>query len=248
MPENERSEPTPEQIKYVLQQSILKNYPNPERKGCPGRGAIEGMAESDLPPDDPNWVHVTHCSPCYQEYLEIRARVLGERRARRRMRFVAVAAGVAGVGVVAAVLATRPAINTPAAPTGQVNAPPRPPASEPPAAAPVVTAVLNFESGSETRGEGSGQDRSELQRVPRNQVSLSIYLPLFSEAGAYEVRLLKSQSDSTPLQTFAATAELRDGLTVLQIKPDLSRFEQGTYVLAFRRPGTNWRYRRFRLS
>src|SRR4051812_44810991 len=108
MAENERNEPTPEQIKYVLQQSILRNYPNPERMGCPGRAAIEAAAERRVPPEDPNWQHVRHCSPCYEEYLQARDRVLSERRHRRRVRVGAIAAGVTAVIVIPSALLLNP--------------------------------------------------------------------------------------------------------------------------------------------
>ena len=69
---------TPEEksrrIQRVLQEAVLSNYPNPERIGCPGRAALEQLARM---PDriealeTADWEHVTHCSPCYAEYLQI---------------------------------------------------------------------------------------------------------------------------------------------------------------------------------
>ena len=61
-------------IQRVLQEAVLNNYPNPERIGCPGRAALERLARM---PDriealeTAGWEHVTHCSPCYAEYLQI---------------------------------------------------------------------------------------------------------------------------------------------------------------------------------
>jgi hypothetical protein len=72
MPEDNEADPTPEQIKYVLQQAILRNYPNPERKGCPDASILEGIARQRLPHEDPHWQHVSHCSPCYGEFLNLR--------------------------------------------------------------------------------------------------------------------------------------------------------------------------------
>lgn len=63
-------------LQRIVQHDILANYPNPDRKGCPGLPALHGLAEraqvifdASLE-DDPEWQHVTHCSPCYAEYLE----------------------------------------------------------------------------------------------------------------------------------------------------------------------------------
>jgi hypothetical protein len=83
--------PTPEQIKHVLQQSILRHYPNPERKGCLDSPTITAIAHQRLPHEDPSWKHISHCSPCYREFLDCRKQ-FREKKARtdllrRRMRF-----------------------------------------------------------------------------------------------------------------------------------------------------------------
>ena len=58
-----------------VQGGIAKAYPNPERKGCPNQVAIIDLARrsaafDDSIEEDPGWQHVTHCSPCYCQYLE----------------------------------------------------------------------------------------------------------------------------------------------------------------------------------
>ena len=74
---------TPEQkwnrVQKKLQDSVLKCYPNPNREGCPGDAAIMELAKratdvAALDGDD-HWEHVTHCSPCYKEYLEARDKI-----------------------------------------------------------------------------------------------------------------------------------------------------------------------------
>lgn len=76
--------------KEILQEAILRDYPNPERRGCPGSEALKRLASSDLPQtSDPAWDHVTHCSPCYREFLAFRAEEMAaNRRARLRRRAV----------------------------------------------------------------------------------------------------------------------------------------------------------------
>jgi hypothetical protein len=70
---------TPEEkwnrIQSQIQERITKGYPNPERNGCPRGESIAALASrsakfDDSVEDDPQWQHVTHCSPCYSEYLE----------------------------------------------------------------------------------------------------------------------------------------------------------------------------------
>ncbi len=246
-------EPTPEQLKHVLQEAILRNYPNPERKGCPGAPVLKEVAGQRLPFEHQHWEHISHCSPCYREFLEFRNEVL-ERRARERRRSRAlVAAAVAVVIVVAVYWSARnrvlvnPAPQVTEQPPTPAPAPSPPPQTEPP----ILTAVLNLESESTTRTvpqPGTPPAVGELQRVPRGRLSLSIYLPLGSQPGSYEIHLLNNQSDSTPLATFSGTAEIENGLTVLRISPDFSQQETGTYIIAIRHEKESWRYYRVALS
>jgi hypothetical protein len=57
-----------------VRQGILTAYPNPQRIDCPGREELkETAARTDYERlfEEPVWEHITHCSPCYKEYLEI---------------------------------------------------------------------------------------------------------------------------------------------------------------------------------
>lgn len=67
--------PTQEQIKELLQQSILRHYPNPDRKGCLDKETIASIAEQSLPHQDARWEHISHCSPCYRGFLDHRQEV-----------------------------------------------------------------------------------------------------------------------------------------------------------------------------
>src|SRR5262245_64117066 len=94
MSQNNRERPSPQEVKRVLQEALLRNYPNPERKGCRGSEILREMAEAEFPDEHPFWdEHVSHCSPCYREFLDFRNRVLTlESRSRRNARLaVAVA-------------------------------------------------------------------------------------------------------------------------------------------------------------
>jgi len=64
-------------IADVLEQEILRTYPNPNRIGCRGSAILRKMAQRRLPHEDPFWDrHVQRCSPCYGEFLAERKRVL----------------------------------------------------------------------------------------------------------------------------------------------------------------------------
>ena len=58
-----------------LQKATLRDFPNPERVGCPGAAVIEALANRRLPHNHEAVQHITHCSPCYAEFLAIRRRI-----------------------------------------------------------------------------------------------------------------------------------------------------------------------------
>jgi hypothetical protein len=62
-------------LQRQVQEGIANAYLNPERHGCPERKALTELARraadfDDSIEEDAQWQHVTHCSPCYREYLE----------------------------------------------------------------------------------------------------------------------------------------------------------------------------------
>lgn len=70
---------TPEQkwnrIQSQVREGITRGYQNPDRKDCLSHENIVALAIrsadfDDTIEDDPQWRHVTHCSPCYSEYLD----------------------------------------------------------------------------------------------------------------------------------------------------------------------------------
>lgn len=65
-----------DRLQGKVQDGILNGYPNPERYGCPTSEAMISLAMRSAKldnsiEDDPQWKHVTHCSPCYGWYLEL---------------------------------------------------------------------------------------------------------------------------------------------------------------------------------
>jgi hypothetical protein len=66
-------------LQNEIQHAILRNYPNLERRGCPGDAVLRNLAanpDSIKAEDEGNvdgaWYHTTHCSPCYASFLELR--------------------------------------------------------------------------------------------------------------------------------------------------------------------------------
>src|SRR5579863_8787291 len=84
-----------ERVRKELQDVALREFPNPERIGCPDPETLGGMSRRILPMTEDQLHHVTHCSPCFQAFLSIRR----EMRQRRVVRF-----RIATVGCVAAIV------------------------------------------------------------------------------------------------------------------------------------------------
>src|SRR5260370_24805467 len=86
MPPEESPESKFDRLKKQLQDSILRDYPNPERKGCPDGAVLRELAARPMDQaveDDPHWQHITHCSECYREFLAFNNAFRQQTKARR---------------------------------------------------------------------------------------------------------------------------------------------------------------------
>jgi hypothetical protein len=86
------SERDEKRILDALGRGLLKEFPNPERSGCPGSEVLNKIASHEMPLSEAEkWLdHLTSCSPCYRDFLELQA---GYRH--RRMRTIlAIAASI----------------------------------------------------------------------------------------------------------------------------------------------------------
>jgi hypothetical protein len=77
-------------LQSEIQRAILRNYPNLERRGCPGDAVLRNLAanpDSIKAEDETNvdgaWYHISHCSPCYASFLELRNAGRDQRHARK---------------------------------------------------------------------------------------------------------------------------------------------------------------------
>lgn len=69
-----------ERLQKAVQEEILNSYPNPDRVGCPENVMIREVAFREELTKDPVWEHITHCSPCYAEFLKFKEQWRGARR------------------------------------------------------------------------------------------------------------------------------------------------------------------------
>lgn len=209
-------------------QVFSNSFPNPERKECPGPGALKLIAsgKGSVPIED-EWIsHCSRCSPCFRELSEFRRAFIRRRRLRRL--------SAAAIVIAAVSVGTWLAINHRAKTySGSAIAEKRGPAAA------VQTEVLDLRNRSATRSDQSapaqGQKPLELHRA---QASLVIYLPMGSPPGKYEMRIIGA-TDEAPLAG-SGIAQVKSGTTVLRVRLDLSKLLAGRYSLEIRQPPWDW--------
>src|SRR5262249_24333472 len=151
-----------------------RNYPNPDRTGCRGPEILREMAEREFPHEHPFWdEHVSHCSPCYREFLDFRNRVLTlESRSRRNATLavaVAIALIVAAGSIYFFLQKTHETAGRAKAATQKKSSVPHVSQGQRAGEAPAVAAVLNLKSESIPRILPAGTPNlgGEVQRIPR---------------------------------------------------------------------------------
>ena len=208
-----------DKLKRQLQASIFRDYPNPQRKGCPGDPVLREEAARPLDEsleEDPHWHHITHCSECYREFLGFRAEL--QRRAKAHWAKIGVAAAAAAVLIGAGTwLANRESTGQKRPQNAELVFRPR---------------VVDLQGRAVTRSE-EGKEATQPIVLQREPEALTIQLPFGSREGAYEVQIAKSADH--PLLSAAGEAKVENGTTAFTAKMDLSRFEPGNYFICLRR-------------
>ena len=207
------SERDERRILDALGRGLLREFPNPDRTGCPGSAVLKRIASHEMPlAEAEKWLdHVTSCSPCYREFSELQAGY----RHRRMQTILAIAASILiVVGVAGWALFFRQ--------------------KGPPV---VQTAVLDLRNRSVPRG-GEANPREQPLEVNRTVRRLNVYLPLGSAEGTYEMRIA-STAGSAVFAT-SGVASLKDGVTSIQVVVELSSASSGQYVFQVRRPDSEW--------
>ena len=198
----------------LLNKGLSRDFPNPQRIGCPGTAILKSIALHKLPlaEADPWLEHFSSCSPCFQEFSEIRKQAAGQRR--QTQMWLAAAAMV--------LLAVAGWMWVRNRPTGQTAA----------------VVVLDLRGRATVRGENPPETSQPALEVPRNARSLNLELPIGSNEGAYDVALLNPSN--VELFRTSATAKLEDHIVVLRAGVDLAGVSPGSYFLGVRQPGLEW--------
>jgi hypothetical protein len=215
-------------ILAALGRGLLKDFPNPDRIGCPGPEVLKRIASHEMNLSEAEkWLdHVTSCSPCYRDFSLFQTAY----RSRIKGTLVAIAATIVLVACLAgwtlflrqrAPLVLRP------------KEPPVPRQEEPLV---TQTAVLDLRDRSPQRGSKSGPALPPLE-MARNVSQLKIYLPLGSDEGLYDIRITTRDE---PLLAATGSARLEQGLTSIGVDVPPSRLQSGRYILKIRRRGSEW--------
>ena len=198
----------------LLTQGLSREFPNPQRVGCPDSAVLTGIAfrKLRLAEIEPWLEHLGSCSPCFQEFTELRKKATSRRR--RTQAWLAVAAIL--IFAVAGWLWMR---------THQ-------------RVQPTETAVLDLRGLSVARGENPTQTNQAPLELHRSAKHLVLDLPIGSPEGLYEVALL-SETGVQVLVT-RGNAQLQDHIVVLRAEVDVGGVRPSLYYLSLRQPGLEW--------
>jgi hypothetical protein len=211
-----------------IDEILSRANPNPDRIGCPPRETLVGLARRAQPIGDPAYEHLVKCSPCYREFRTLQSTLSGggstETASPRR---VWAWAAIAAILVLAAGGTWRalyaPGINSTAPVTSQ---------------AAQLSAEVDLRRFATTRGERDRETATPVS-LPRGIVNVTLLLPVGSEPGAYEIQLLDSELKSRA--SAQATGVIREFVTTVRSTIDLRTVPTGSYQLAVRRLGDDWR-------
>jgi hypothetical protein len=156
--------------------------------------------------------HLGSCSPCYRDFLQLQA----AHRARRRQTLFAIAASILIVVTLVGWVVVRQQKQQPLV---------------------VQTAVLDLRNRSLSRGAESNPSEPPLE-IHHAVKHLTVYLPLGSPEGPYEMRITTAGGNT--VFTSSGVAFLKEGTTSLDTAVDLSSAAPGQYVFQVRRADSEW--------
>jgi len=188
-------------------------YPNPDRVGCPGPEFLKRLAERkmDLHEAEKWLLHLGSCSPCFIEYTAF------QKQAARRKTLELVLASAALVLVIGLAgwlwkghsFRGKPNIAR---------------------AMPYQKVTVDLRNRIVFRGEQPSSANSGPIQLPRGRLELTILLPKRNGPGSYGLQV--STELEKPLISTTGMAVTQNGITVLNVKLDVSKLSPAGYVLA----------------
>lgn len=223
----------------AARQRAKSGYPNPGRMGCPDQELLRRLALRDvrLTAEGLPLSHLTHCSPCFQEYVRLRHRV----RLGQVARLAAVAAVIAAVllGLLNhlrqhSTTAQRSLAVVRGSATSDAKGSVRPSND----GEDLLAMNIDLSSFSPTRGDEAAISKKPLD-LPRKHLRITFLLPVGLEPGNYAFRLLDRARHIVIDREASAT--LRGGVTSLLLDLDLRSQSPGPFTMMIRPPGLRWR-------
>lgn len=212
-------------------------FPNPRRSGCPSPEVLRAVTRKKQGAEESEIVfeHLTCCSPCFADYEGL----LRKEKLSRNLKLLALCASLLITVGVALWLYGRPGQEGPRQPEPKVVQ--QPPAPQPAPPFQYEVAVVDLRNRASVRGEQQPTPAetvvASLEAVP---LELSVYLPIGSEEGRYELQILRT--GETPLFTSTGAAVFEDRNVVLRVRTDLSGMPSGRYLLGIRKASFPWAY------
>ena len=209
-----------ERLQRQIQSEILTAYPNPTRKGCPGDAVVKQVAERKEIETDALWDHITHCSPCYKEFLATKESIRATKRRRKKsFRYQMLVAACLIIGA-AVIPLTR----------NRTNADHR------------YSAEFDLRHTLSFRGANPSEQTTQLNpplTLQHGLVHLKIDLPETWRPGKYDVAFLDQTGQR---RVFGTTAEavMQADSWVLNVDAKID-FSPGDYSISLRREGSRWR-------
>jgi len=194
----------------AFESAVLAQFPNPERKDCPGTGTLRAIANKRISMRDPALAHVGQCSPCLLE-------LIGMRHAAHRHTVAWRIIPAAAVALVFLMAVGYYGLRIRTSPTDPQL--------------PRVARVLDLTAASVPR-TGTHNSAIPPLELRRGLLTLTIKLPTGSEAGVYEVAV-ETPNHSTVAKA-RGQARIERGITSLIVDIDTNSVPTGDYALVWR--------------
>jgi len=197
-----------------IRKFFLKANPNPDRVGCPDRDTLKAIAENTVPPDHPNRLHLASCSPCFEEFRELKEAHRAKAR-RRTIIFAAAVAACFGIAVVGVRFLVWPRRAVPNVET---------------ASATVTKTVDLFKVGT-FRGVQPNQLEDAVS-LPAARVRINLILPRLSESGLYRVCVTRDKTGQDIVAEGTAPAAADGPREIVIVTLNLRSATPGFYFLS----------------
>jgi hypothetical protein len=161
----------------IIKQFFLETNPNPSRLGCPGNTVLRSMAAGTLPSTDPARLHLSACSPCFAEFLELQQAKQKIRKPPTKARLL-IAAAAAAACVISTVWVARTETSPIPLTTPQLA---------------VLDRTVDLFYQAPVRGKASSPSSPGPVLLPAALVRVTVILPVASDGGEYRIAVTRDQ-------------------------------------------------------